>query len=167
MHQTTIRFGTDLWRELSRAAEEQGTSVAQYVREAAVARMAHGAADDAAAAGAARMADTDRRRVAASGRPGAGHDAARGSDARGASRDQVEGSLAVWAQGRHARDRARAIREQSARIRAERPAPSDVVLRLREERLVRAAPVGGSGLPSAVRDHLVHGAPVHATAQRA
>lgn len=162
MHQTTIRFGNDLWRALTRSAEEQGTSVAQYVREAAVARMAQeAAADGIPAPDAAWAAETDR------GRAAAGHDAARGAEARGASRGQVEGSLAVWAQGRHARARARAIREQSARIRAERPAATDVVLRLRAQRQHRTAAAHGSGLPSAVREHLAHAAPVHATARRA
>ncbi len=44
MHQTTVRFGADLWHELVREAERGGVSVAQYVREAAVARLARGGA---------------------------------------------------------------------------------------------------------------------------
>ncbi|MGX6450088.1 ribbon-helix-helix domain-containing protein, partial [Patulibacter sp. S7RM1-6] len=40
MHQTTIRFGNDLWEALAAAAQREGVSVAQYVREAAVARLA-------------------------------------------------------------------------------------------------------------------------------
>jgi hypothetical protein len=44
MHQTTVRFGSDLWSELVREAERAGVSVAQYVREAAVARLARGGA---------------------------------------------------------------------------------------------------------------------------
>jgi predicted DNA-binding protein len=39
MHQTTIRFGHELWEELETAAEEGGVSVAQYVREAAIERL--------------------------------------------------------------------------------------------------------------------------------
>jgi len=42
MHQTTVRFGSELWSELMREAERAGVSVAQYVREAAVARLARG-----------------------------------------------------------------------------------------------------------------------------
>ena len=44
MHQTTVRFGADLWHELVREADRGGVSVAQYVREAAVARLARGGA---------------------------------------------------------------------------------------------------------------------------
>lgn len=39
MHQTTIRFGRELWQQLETAAEEGGVSVAQYVREAAIERL--------------------------------------------------------------------------------------------------------------------------------
>lgn len=40
MHQTTIRFGSELWEKLEHAAEDGGISVAQYVREAAIERLA-------------------------------------------------------------------------------------------------------------------------------
>ncbi len=40
MHQTTVRFGTELWEEIGEAADRAGTSVAQYVREAAIMRLA-------------------------------------------------------------------------------------------------------------------------------
>ena len=39
MHQTTVRFGPDLWRELEAEAKRVGVSVAQYVRDAALMRM--------------------------------------------------------------------------------------------------------------------------------
>jgi len=41
MHQTTLRFGPDLWDALSEEAREAGVSVAQFVREAALARLAY------------------------------------------------------------------------------------------------------------------------------
>jgi PAS domain S-box-containing protein len=41
MHQTTLRFGPALWAELEEAARVGGTSIAQFVREAAVARLAY------------------------------------------------------------------------------------------------------------------------------
>jgi hypothetical protein len=41
MHQTTVRFGSDLWVELEREAARLGVSVAHYVREAALARLAY------------------------------------------------------------------------------------------------------------------------------
>lgn len=44
MHQTTIRFGHELWGTLELAAETGGVSVAQYVREAAIERLARSGA---------------------------------------------------------------------------------------------------------------------------
>ena len=41
MRATTVRFGTDLWELLEREAARTGVSVAQYVREAALARIAY------------------------------------------------------------------------------------------------------------------------------
>lgn len=43
MRATTVRFGTDLWEMLEREAERSGVSVAQYVREAALTRIAYSA----------------------------------------------------------------------------------------------------------------------------
>jgi hypothetical protein len=39
MHQTTVRFGADLWRALEEECSGLGVSVAQFVREAALARL--------------------------------------------------------------------------------------------------------------------------------
>jgi hypothetical protein len=44
MHQTTVRFGKDLWEVLEQEAERLGVSAAQYVREATLARLAYAAA---------------------------------------------------------------------------------------------------------------------------
>ena len=41
MHQTTVRFGPDLWVEIELEAERAGVSVAQYVRDAALMRVAY------------------------------------------------------------------------------------------------------------------------------
>ncbi len=41
MRATTVRFGADLWEALELEAARTGVSVAQYVREAALARVAH------------------------------------------------------------------------------------------------------------------------------
>jgi hypothetical protein len=43
MHQTTVRFGSDLWTALEREATRLGVSVAQYIREAALARLVYAA----------------------------------------------------------------------------------------------------------------------------
>ena len=45
MRATTVRFGEDLWALLEREAAEQGVSAAQFVRDAAILRLAHLAAD--------------------------------------------------------------------------------------------------------------------------
>lgn len=44
MHQTTVRFGRDLWEVLEREAERLGVSAAQYVRDATLAKLAYAAA---------------------------------------------------------------------------------------------------------------------------
>jgi len=43
MRATTIRFPNDLWDQLEREAKQQGISVAQYVRDAALYRVAFSA----------------------------------------------------------------------------------------------------------------------------
>jgi hypothetical protein len=51
---TTIRFPNDLWEQLEREAKGQGISVAQYVRDATLYRMAF-------SAGAASSADPEQQ----------------------------------------------------------------------------------------------------------
>jgi hypothetical protein len=41
MHQTTVRFGSDLWQAVERECARLGMSAAQYLREAALARLAY------------------------------------------------------------------------------------------------------------------------------
>jgi predicted DNA-binding ribbon-helix-helix protein len=40
MHTTTVRFAADTWRELKDVCERDGIPVAQFLREAAIARLA-------------------------------------------------------------------------------------------------------------------------------
>ena len=44
MHQTTVRFSSEIWADLSEEADALGVSVAQFVREAVLARLAYTAA---------------------------------------------------------------------------------------------------------------------------
>lgn len=43
MHQTTVRFGSDLWTALEQECARLGVSVAQYLREAALTRLVYAA----------------------------------------------------------------------------------------------------------------------------
>lgn len=40
MHQTTVRFDEEHWRELKRASRRAGVPTAQYIRDATIARLA-------------------------------------------------------------------------------------------------------------------------------
>lgn len=60
MHVSTVRFGDDLWEALDREARREGVSVAQFVRDAALLRIATLAArrgDDDALASLGELAD--------------------------------------------------------------------------------------------------------------
>ena len=111
MHQTTIRFSEDIWEELEAEAGTLGVSVAQYIREAVVARMVYvaGRRGDPARERALREAGVaEAEEVAATLRS---HDALEGA------RSQVASSAAVLAQAELARQRAREVRDQRARSR--------------------------------------------------
>ena len=115
MHQTTLRFPEDLWRFLEDEAKSLGVSVAQYVREAALARAAY----DAGRRGQPLFVDTAVIRGAAGLHPppltpprvkvsGVIEDA----------RETVTDSAAVWAQARLVRRRSEQLRDQA---RAQHP----------------------------------------------
>jgi hypothetical protein len=60
MRATTIRFPNDLWDQLEREARKHGISVAQYVRDAALYRVAYSAGAREEKSGEARSRFPDR-----------------------------------------------------------------------------------------------------------
>lgn len=109
MHQTTLRFPEDLWEFLEQEAKSLGVSVAQYVREAALARAAY----DAGRRGDHLFVDPAVIRGSAGLHPPVPPLPA--AKARGAiqeARETTTDSEAVWAQSRLVRRRAEQLREQ-------------------------------------------------------
>jgi hypothetical protein len=115
MHQTTVRFGVDLWEALEETAERLGISVAQYIREATLARLAYNAGREQAADLGAPL----ERLLAPEAADGVGAVPASGVDpgaqapadsAKRLSETYRAESAAVWAQSRLARERARQLR---------------------------------------------------------
>jgi hypothetical protein len=109
MRVTTVRFGVDLWRLLDREAARAGVSVSQYIREAALARAAAGAAargeDPLDLLGQVPRGSTMRRQAARDN--AAGHrDAARALRAQ--SEQAARQAQAVTARSEQAIARARA-----------------------------------------------------------
>ena len=110
MHQTTLRFPEDLWEFLEQEARSLGVSVAQYVREAALARAAY----DAGRRGEHLFVDPAVIRGQAGLHPpvpAPPQTAARGAIAE--ARETVTDSEAVWAQARLVRRRSEQLREQT------------------------------------------------------
>ena len=107
MRVSAVRFGADLWQLLNDEAALVGVSVAQYVREASLAR--------AAAAAAARGEDPlERLAAAAQGRsPAEPVDASAPKRRRTPRGDVVERATAARRKATAARTSARAVRAQS------------------------------------------------------
>jgi len=133
MHQTTLRFGPDLWAALVSESTRSGVSVAQYVRDAAVVRLALA---------------TNRERgleqpefpipLAAGGEP-------EPPDERIAA--QLNSAEAVRAQGELARDRAKRLRSGTdvEAVRAQGQLARERAKRLRSEtEVLRKQTTGGS-----------------------
>jgi hypothetical protein len=127
MHQTTVRFGSDLWEALEHECARLGVSVAQYIREAALTRLVYAAGrrgDDEFEAALA-VAAGDAATPASPVDPGERLDALVRLRAASASSAAAERSAtgsesaAVVAQARLTRERARELRESAARERAE------------------------------------------------
>jgi hypothetical protein len=100
MHQTTVRFGSRLWADLEFEAALEGVSVAQFVREAAVARLSAIAGQRPPGPSVALHAEAARSQAARAEASESGHE-----------------SEAVWSQSRQARQRAADLREQAEEIR--------------------------------------------------
>jgi hypothetical protein len=98
MHQTTVRFGADLWANLEQEAARSGVSAAQFVRDATLARLAYAAG---------QRGDGFGLRSVEEGR-GEGAVAARATSA-----ERESDASAVWTQARLARERSREIRQAS------------------------------------------------------
>lgn len=101
MHQTTLRFGPDLWAALELEAELTGVSVAQWLREAAVARLAFEEG----------VSHADRLRASR---------ATPADHAMLVAALELDAAAAVRAQGRHAGARSERRREEATRLRATR-----------------------------------------------
>lgn len=123
MHQTTVRFGPDLWEALEVECARLGVSAAQYMRESVLARLVYTAgrtgAGDAyetalVAAGAAPLP----ARAAVVAGVEAAPAATALETAHAATVSTALDVSAVGAQGELARARAREIRRQSQELRA-------------------------------------------------
>jgi hypothetical protein len=133
MHQTTVRFGADLWDALEREGERLGVSVAQYLREAALARLVYssGRRGDDEFDLALEIALGETGEPARIPQPdGSLRPSARVLSPMERADVETSESSALWAQARQARLRAEQLREVSAgqlrhRGRASRRAAPD------------------------------------------
>jgi len=119
MHQTTVRFGPDLWEALEVECVRLGVSAAQYLREAALARLAYTAG---------KRGDPEYElALARSGvTPGVAQESLAPAEtayaraAQSESSEQVLAATAVTAQSELVWRRAREVREQAAALRRRR-----------------------------------------------
>jgi hypothetical protein len=107
MHQTTVRFTSELWADLEREARRGGVSAAQYVRDATLARLAYAAARRGEPGLVPDLAESEP-----TGLPVAA------SAARAGAVAAQSDASAVWAQARLARERARSVREAARAAQA-------------------------------------------------
>jgi hypothetical protein len=138
MHQTTVRFGPDLWEALEDECSRLGVSAAQYLREAALARLSYtagrrGDAEYAEAysqvesalvegAGQAVAERADPAHAGAAIAEAGSSTASHSANAQAAQADaaeQHETSSAVTAQSELVWRRSRALRGQAAELRRE------------------------------------------------
>jgi hypothetical protein len=103
MHTTTLRFGRDAWAALEHVAAESEVSVAEWVRQTTLARLAYVAGQ------------RGEPLPGGLGVPASVHE--RVQSAAGIVADQAQAGNALWAQGRLARQRAQQLRDDTRRRR--------------------------------------------------
>lgn len=109
MHQTTVRFSRDLWQAMEQECARLGVSAAQYLREAALARLAYSAGRrglplyEEALAGSVPLEMT-----------------APATDNPRVTLDLLEGGAELAAQDPLARERSREVRRDSEELRGAR-----------------------------------------------
>ena len=119
MHQTTIRFSSDVWELLEREAGQLGVSAAQYIRESVLVRVMYTAGRRGDPQMGAAIQIASRQEPTALGRGQAAE--RRTEDAVEDALSALESSEALWAQGRLARERARLLREAAHHARGLTP----------------------------------------------
>ena len=124
MHQTTVRFPAALWGELEQQASREGVSVAQYVREAALARLAYTAGRRGDPMYAEGLGESEAASRGAVPSPDSVDSTVAGfNQAREHALSHFEESVALRAQGQLARARARELAQRASRLRRRQPAP--------------------------------------------
>ena len=117
MHQTTVRFGPDLWEALEAECARLGMSAAQYVREAALARLSY-MAGQRGDKGYERALEEAGVAVVHATSPTDAESPERRATAAMSEHRRL--AAAVSAQGKRARSRARKLRAQTDELRVVR-----------------------------------------------
>jgi hypothetical protein len=117
MHQTTVRFGPDLWDEIEVEARRAGVSVAQYVRDSALMRVSYTRGRDGDVHYDAALAGVEASHA---GQPSSGSTPA--EDAQERAGRNIEDSRALVSETAQARRKARQLRDDAARRRGSEPA---------------------------------------------
>jgi hypothetical protein len=105
MHQTTVRFGRDLWEVLEQEAERLGVSAAQYIRDATLARLAYAAASQQEA-----IASREAFEWAGEAQPTEKQHVPPLAPLEQRVQAQLDSAAALQAQGKLARDKAERLR---------------------------------------------------------
>lgn len=123
MHQTTVRFTPDLWESLELECRRLGISAAQYLREAALARLAYMAGqrgDTGYERALVTAGATLANRTSGAAEERHAMDAMEARVAKSESSAQGLAAAAVSAQSEHVRRRAQEIRAQAEALRRRR-----------------------------------------------